>query len=268
MKVQVLEKADNDMRLLIRGVDVSYLNALRRVALAEVPSMAIDDVVVIESSSVLPDEILAHRLGLIPLTTDLDAYNLPEECACKSEFGCSLCRATLTLEIEATDSMKTVYSGDLIPENPDIKPVSSKIPIVKLAPDQKIKLEAYARLGHGKNHAKWQPVSKCVYKYLPKVQIDEARCNNCRRCARICPEGILVSVKGKIEIRNEIECTLCQDCMDACPTMPTAIKVTRDKDAFIFDIESTGALPTDRIVIEALNIMNKKIDGFLSLLNV
>ena len=98
MKIEVLEKDDIMIRLIIKDVDVTLMNTLRRIALAEVPSMAIDEVVMIENSSILQDEIIAHRLGLTPLKTDLDGYNLPEECSCESEFGCNLCRVTLTID--------------------------------------------------------------------------------------------------------------------------------------------------------------------------
>ena len=175
--IQILEKTDDLMRFIVRGVNVPFANALRRIALTEVPSMAIDEVVILENSSILHDEILAHRMGFIPLKTDLDSYNLLEECKCESELGCNLCRTNLTLEAEAKDKTTTVYSGDFKSENPDITPVSSKIPIVKLAPEQRVNLEAYARLGKGKNHAKWQPVSMCTYMYLPKIKVDLKRCD-------------------------------------------------------------------------------------------
>ena len=77
--MEILEKNDTNLRIIIREVDVPLMNALRRIALAEVPSMAIDEVVMIENSSILQDEIISHRLGLTPLKTDLDSYNLPEE---------------------------------------------------------------------------------------------------------------------------------------------------------------------------------------------
>src|SRR3990170_90071 len=152
----MLGKDETNIRLAIRGPDVPLMNALRRIALAEVPSMAIDEVVMIENSSIMQDEMIAHRLGLTPLKTDLDSYNLPEECACQSEFGCNLCRVTLTLDAEAKEGTRIVYSEELVSENPNISPVSDKIPIIKLAKGQKLKLEAYARLGKGKVHAKWQ----------------------------------------------------------------------------------------------------------------
>jgi len=268
VEVEILEKTDDYMRFIIKGVNVPFVNALRRIMLAEVPSMAVDDVVIIENSSMLQDEILAHRLGLIPLKTDLDSYNLPEECTCKSEFGCNLCRLSLTLETEAAEDVTTVYSKDLKSENPDITPVSDKIPIVKLAPEQKIKLEAYARLGKGKNHAKWQPVSMCAYKYLPRIKIDAEICNACGDCVKVCPKKILIKTEEGIKTQNEIECTLCQDCVDACPQNPPAIEISWEKDAFVFNIESTGALPVERIMLEAFNILDKKIGDFRKQLRV
>jgi len=266
MKLRVVDKTDVTARLIIEGVDVPFMNALRRIMLTEVPSMSIDETVVLENSSILHDEILAHRLGLVPLKTDLDSYNLPEECPCKSEFGCNLCRVTLTLDAEATDTVKTVYSSDLIPNNPDIAPVNDKIPVVKLAPTQRIRLEAYARLGKGKEHAKWQPVSVCAYKYFPRVKIDEKLCDACGKCVEVCPKRVLMNVGKKVEIRNITECTLCQDCVDACPKDPTAIEVSWDKDAFIFDVESNGGLPVKRILFEALRILDGKVENFLNLL--
>ncbi|MEM2439721.1 MAG: DNA-directed RNA polymerase subunit D [Candidatus Bathyarchaeia archaeon] len=264
----MLEKNENSMCLLIKGVDTSFINALRRNILAEVPCMAIDEVVIIENSSVLHDEIIAHRLGLIPLKTDLEGYNLPEECPCKSEFGCSLCRVTLTLDREAKEGTITVYSGELVSENPNIVPISDRIPIVKLAKGQKLRLEAYARLGRGKDHAKWQPVSTCTYKYLPKITIHTQNCDACGKCVEICPRKVLAKKEGKIEVRDLFACTLCQDCMDACPKEPPAIEVEWEKNAFIFNIESTGALPPERIMIEAVKVLKKQLKEFMSQIEV
>jgi len=262
VEIEFLEKTDDYMRLIVKGVNVPFVNALRRIMLTEVPAMAIDELVILENSSMLNDEILAHRMGFIPLKTDLDSYNLPEECTCKSEFGCNLCRLTLTLEAEATEKTITVYSEDLESENPDITPVSDKIPIVKLAQEQKIKMEAYARLGKGKDHAKWQPVSMCTYKYLPQIKIDVERCNACVECIKLCPEKVLIDMKEGIKTQNVIECTLCMDCVDACPQNPPAIEISWNKEAFVFRIESTGALPVERIMLEALKILDKKIKEF------
>ena len=126
------------MKLLLKGIDRVYANALRRFAISEVPCMAIDEIVIHENSSVLYDEILAHRLGLIPLTTDLEGYILPQDCDCKTSLGCTKCRVLLVLDAVATDEVKTIYSGDLVSEDTRVKPYVDNIPIIKLAPSQKL----------------------------------------------------------------------------------------------------------------------------------
>jgi DNA-directed RNA polymerase subunit D len=162
VSIDIIESDPAHLRILLKGIDRSYANAIRRLAISQIPTMAIDDVVILENSSVMFDELLSHRLGLIPLRTDLDRFNLPEDCDCKSALGCPKCRVLLVLDSEATDKVKTVTSGDLVSEDPETKAISDTIPIVKLAPGQKVKLEAYARLGKGSEHAKWQATSASV----------------------------------------------------------------------------------------------------------
>lgn len=268
MKIEVLEKDATTLRIIVKDVDVPLMNALRRIALAEVPAMAIDDVVMIENSSILQDEMIAHRLGLVPLKTDLDSYNLPEDCECQSEFGCPQCRVTLTLNAESTEETRSVYSGELVSENLDVVPVSEKIPIAKLAKGQKLKLEAYARLGKGKTHAKWQSVCGCGYKYYPKIQVPEEGCENCAKCVDICPKKVL-SMKGeKVDVRDLLSCTLCMDCVEVCPNKDEGIKVEWEKNAFVMNIESTGALPPERILQEATKILDKQLKEFKEELKV
>ena len=268
MNVQILEKNEDSIRFVVNGITASFANTLRRIILSEVPCMAIDDIMIIENNSVLHDEILALRLGLIPLKTDLDSYNLPEECSCKSELGCQLCRAVLILDVEAKTEERTVYSKDLVPEDPNVAPVSGEIPIVKLAPGQKIRLEAYAKLGRGKEHAKWQPVSACTYRYMPEIKIDLNRCDACGECVDVCSRRVLEKAEGKIKVKNLLECTLCADCVRICPKDPSAIEVKGNEESFIFYIESTGTLSIERIIDEAFKIYDKKYSEFLDQLLV
>ena len=162
--VELLEKVDERISVKFKNVPREYVNALRRLAISEVPTLAIDDVVMIDNSSVVHDEAVAHRLGMIPLRTDLKRFVMPHNCDCKSTLGCSKCRVLLVLDSEATERTRIVTSGELKSEDEEVKPVSSEIPILTLAPGQKVKFEAYARLGNGKSHAKWQPTSSAVVK--------------------------------------------------------------------------------------------------------
>jgi DNA-directed RNA polymerase subunit D len=162
--VDILERADEKIVIKFNNIPRQYINAIRRTSISEVPTLAIDDVVILENSSVMHDEAIAHRLGLIPLLTNLDRFVMPHECDCKSTLGCSKCRVLLVLDSEANEKTKVVMSGELVSEDELIKPVSKDIPIITLAPGQKLKFEAYARLGIGRDHAKWQPTSAAIVK--------------------------------------------------------------------------------------------------------
>jgi DNA-directed RNA polymerase subunit D len=162
--IKILEKDDNRVVLEFNNIPRQYVNALRRLSISEVPTFAIDDVVMLENSSVMHDEAVAHRLGLVPLRTDLQRFVLPNLCECKSTLGCTKCRVLLVLDSEANDKTKVVTSAELVSEDDIVKPISKEIPIIVLAPGQKLKFEAYARLGLGKDHAKWQPTSAAVVK--------------------------------------------------------------------------------------------------------
>ena len=162
--VEVVEKSNERIVVKFNNIPRQYVNSLRRLAISEVPTLAIDDVVILENSSVMHDEAVAHRLGLVPLRTDPGRFVMPHECDCKSTLGCSKCRVLLVLDAEANEKTKVVTSGEMVSEDEMVKPVSKDIPIIVLAPNQKLKFEAYARLGIGKDHAKWQPTAAAVVK--------------------------------------------------------------------------------------------------------
>jgi DNA-directed RNA polymerase subunit D len=152
MKIKVLEKNEREIKFSVEGLTPGLANALRRVMMTEVPTMAIEWVDFKKNDSVLPDEVLANRLGQIPLTFDKKAYNLQSKCKCEGK-GCSRCQVELVLK-EKGPGM--VYSGDLKSKAKDVQPVFDKIPIVELFEDEELQFEAIAQLGFGKEHVKWQ----------------------------------------------------------------------------------------------------------------
>jgi DNA-directed RNA polymerase subunit D len=160
--LEIVKESENRIVVKLKGIPLQYANALRRICLSGVPTFAIDDVVIIENSSVLADEGVAHRLALVPLRTDLSRFVEPSACDCHSELGCSRCRVLLMLDSGSTDTTKTITTQDLSSEDEVVKPVSPNIPIVQLAPGQKLKIEAYARLGRGSEHAKWNSATISV----------------------------------------------------------------------------------------------------------
>lgn len=152
IKIEILERKKHAIKFSVEGVKPSFANALRRIMISEVPTMAIEWVDFKKNDSALYDELIAHRLGLIPLTYDKRAYKLPEECR-EASVKDSQCYAKLTLKKRGPC---VVYSGDLKSEDESVKPVFDKIPIVELLENQELELIAYARLGYGREHIKWQ----------------------------------------------------------------------------------------------------------------
>jgi len=153
--LEVVSHDKQKMSVKLKGIELQYANALRRICLNGIPIFAIDTIDIIENTSVLADEGIAHRLGMIPLTTDTTRFVEPSKCECHSESGCSNCRVMLMIDSGDTDSTRTISSNELTSEDEVVKPTSDKIPIVVVAPGQRIKIEAYARLGRGTEHAKW-----------------------------------------------------------------------------------------------------------------
>jgi len=86
-------------KFTLSGATPAFANSLRRAMISEVPSLAIEDVRIYDNTSALFDEMLAHRLGLIPLKTDLSIHVPVQECGCGG-VGCPICTATYTLSVE------------------------------------------------------------------------------------------------------------------------------------------------------------------------
>ncbi len=183
----------------LKDIPLQYANALRRICLNGVPVFAIDTVDIIENSSVLADEALAHRLALIPIKTDLSRFVEPSKCDCKSETGCSNCRVMLILDSGDTDVTRTILSNELTSEDKDVSPISDKIPILQLAPGQRVKLEAYARLGRGTEHAKWNSSNISV---LTETNKENEHVLTVESTGALVPEQIILT--GVDELSNRL----------------------------------------------------------------
>ena len=197
--LDVISKDSEKIAIKLKGVPLQYANALRRVCLNGVPVFAIDTVDIIENTSVLPDEGLAHRLGLIPLKTDLSRFNEPSKCDCQSESGCSNCKILLVLDSGESAETRSVLSSELSSEDDTIKPVVDKIPIVQLAPGQKIKIECYARLGRGTEHAKWNSSNISI---LTDTDKDDEKILTVESTGALNPEQIVL--EGVQEVSKRI----------------------------------------------------------------
>ncbi|MGQ9514654.1 MAG: DNA-directed RNA polymerase subunit D [Thermoproteota archaeon] len=258
LELSIISSKENEIVFRIAEVTPALVNSLRRTILCDVPILAIHEVMFFENESPMHDEIIAHRLGLIPLTTPPNKYVRPEACDCGSELGCAKCRVSLLLDVTGSENANTtVYSSDLKSENPEVQPVSANIPITKLGPGKRLKLEAYARLGVGSSHAKWQPAATVSYKFQPIVNISQS-CDACGRCVEACPQKILKIQDGKLLVVDMDVCTVCRECIRACPKTPSAIQPDRIRDRFIFFLQSTGALPPSELISQAAQILKEK----------
>ena len=145
MSLQIIDQGEQKISVKLQGLPLQYVNALRRICLNGIPIFAVDTVDIYENTSILADEGISHRLGLIPLKTELSAIQTNNETD----------KVVLSLDSGVATETRTVFSNELKSQDDVIKPVSDNIPIVTLAPNQRIKFEAHARLGRGTEHAKW-----------------------------------------------------------------------------------------------------------------
>jgi DNA-directed RNA polymerase subunit D len=245
---------ENNARFQLAGCTTPFANSVRRAMIGEVPTLAIETVKIYDNTSALFDEMLTHRLGLIPIRSDESCLVPLSRCACGGE-GCPSCSVILTMSIEGP---AMVYSRDLISQDPRIGPAEPDIPIVKLIKDQKVVLEARAVMSVGREHAKWQPTTACGYKLQPVIEIND-QCDGCGQCVDECPRGILEVRKGRVAvIEGQLdECSLCQLCVRACMNTgigdEPGIVVTTDDSRFLFVVEGDGSLPVREIIGHALD---------------
>lgn len=253
MELEMRENKEDRKSFVISDITPAFMNSIRRVILQEVPVMAIDDVEISANDTVMGDEVLAHRLGQMPIKTP-EGYLLPSECGCR-EGRCSNCSVELDLDMEGAC---VVRASDLETSDSEAGPVQGDAPIVRLGEDQKLKLTAIARLGVGKDHANWQP-AVASYKYMPVIDIDQDARDDWSPCVEACPEDILVEEDGELKVTDVEKCTLCRACTEACSE---AIEVEGDPTKFIFYVESTGSMPPERIIKDALEVLEEKCSEF------
>ena len=180
MSLEIISENEQKVSVKIKGVPIQYANALRRICLNGVPIYAVESVDVLENSSVLADEGIAHRIGLIPLRTDLEA----------SKDGNENDKIMLTLDSGISDETKTILSGDFKSQDSSVHPISNDIPIVNLAPGQSLKIEAYARLGKGTEHAKWNSANVAT---LTESEKNDERILTVESTGALDPKHIILS---------------------------------------------------------------------------
>ncbi|MHA2366222.1 MAG: DNA-directed RNA polymerase subunit D [Candidatus Hodarchaeales archaeon] len=253
MEIELLsiDKETNTALFRLKNSNPAFANALRRILLMEVPVLAIDEVIILENTSPLYDEIISHRLGMIPLTTPSGM-----ESSDMDEWGITL---TLEKEGETMGGIDTVYSGEFQSEDPAIGPVSDNIPILRMTKGQRIVVQALARLGTGKTHAKWQS-GICAYKYEPIIHIDNKKNFVWEDVVNSCPPKILeIDENGELTVIDSNKCILCGLCVEKVPEKG-GIEITTSGKDFLFSLTSLGQLPVLDLLSEGVKVLKSKAE--------
>ena len=258
MEIRILEnnKEQGKLSFILKDSNPVFVNTLRRLMIDEVPTMAIEDVEFSKNNSILYDEMIAHRLGLVPLKTDLKSYNLPEKCKCERK-GCNRCQLKMVLKV--TKGSGTVYASELKSKDPAVKPVYGDMSIVKLLKGQTLELEATAVLGRGKSHIKWSPCH-AYYKYKPVIEIT-GEVKNPEAVIEVDHNNIFEIKDRKLAVNKDrvLECDLSHDFSE----IDKNVKITASNTDFVFYIESFGQLSCKEIVNKAIDIFDEQLDEFV-----
>jgi len=254
LKINVLEKSDEKIVFTLEGTSVGFANALRRTMISGVPTMAVDWVDFQNNEGALFDEMMAHRIGLIPLKFDLSKFNFMDECECGGK-GCPLCEIVLVINKKGPS---IIHSNDMKSTNKEVRPVYDNIPITEIGPDKSIKLEAFAHLGFGKNHAKNQAAVAVCSGYPEIVSSGIAA----KKIVDAFPKGVLKLTGTKISIEDPLKVDEFRDVLDQFKGK-AEVKVSDNK--FVFSVESVCGLKVEDIVIEAAKRVGNKAEEFKKL---
>lgn len=219
------------------GVDAPIANALRRIMIAEVPTMAFEDINLYQNTCVLPDEVLVHRLGLIPLQAD------PRNFQDMSDTYTGDNTLLFILSVKANSEGRTpVYARDLkwVPQagqedwNPeDVGPIHPDVLITQLGPGQEIEAELFCSKGVGREHAKWSPVSTASYKLMPEISFTSPITgDSAQTLVDVCPMNVFDIEDGQAIVKNVEKCTMCRECIRS-PEFEEVIKLRRLRSHFI-----------------------------------
>jgi DNA-directed RNA polymerase II subunit RPB3 len=288
-QIEIVSQREDALRFVLSDTDVSVANALRRVMIAEVPTLAIDVVFFHDNTTVLSDEFLAHRLGLLPIRVNPSTANGNQGvgfftdrnfCDCGGSF-CPKCAAIFYLDArnDGQTEVLSVYTNDIKCSNPDVEIAgySSKeeltmasdlekgegIVIAKLGRGQALKFMAFATKGIGKIHAKWSPVAIASYTFEPRVVLNDARLDEINDAQKTefvesCPAKVYELRSKKVLLANEANCVFCNKCLEKGREFKrkgdddNVVSIGTVPNRFIFTVETVGSLRPDEVVVAAL----------------
>jgi len=285
MQIAVTKLNEECIEFDLIGVDAAIANALRRILLAEVPTVAVETVWIAVNTSIIQDEVLAHRIGLIPLRidpsklddvvdgeeTDRDTIVLHYAVECTyetpSEGSSSSNSNRMVNDVAYSSSLTWMPQGNQSDVFPDsIRPVHEDIVLAKLRPGQRIEFEAHCRRGIGKDHTKYSPVATASYRLLPVIEFMEPITGqSAAELESMCPMKVfdIEDMGGvpTVKVARPRNCTLCRECIRK-DGWNEKVKLRRKADHFLFSVESSGCIPPVDIIKEAISILREKARKF------
>jgi len=272
MKAKLLAQREDSVKVVLEETEPAFVNALRRVLIADVPKMAIEDVEFhlgpiraedgreYESVAPLFDEIVAHRLGLVPIPTDLSLYNRREDCPTCHGEGCPSCTIIYSLNKRGPG---LVTSADMEPiGDTKLRPKDQGIPIVQLAEGQAILIYATAQLGTGKDHAKWQATHGVGYAYYPTLKAGSKTVDALDPNVPFCSAHMLTTSLEEETVELPDDCTLCRKFREAYKV--DSVKIASDPTRFVLQFETDGSLAAKDVLTKALDILAERFGDLAS----
>ena len=256
MKIQVDDIQPKQAALTVIDNEIYLINSLRRIMLSELPKLAIEHVIIYDNTTALFDEIISHRLGLIPIATDLSLLNFRDECVCNGE-GCPSCTVRYTLSKEGEGM---VHSGDLQPNEKSWRIKEGHVPIVELFDDQRLILEVEAVLGRGRDHAKWQPIIAPGYRFNPTIRFDPKQKEDVESFVKELPEGLVTMKKDTLELRDIKDLAVFESYFQKEKIDFIAIEL--DDNNIQFHFQTDGSLDAKDALTASIQIFADKLDEF------
>lgn len=228
MAVRVLDHTDEQIRFVLEDTPVAIANALRRVMISEVPTMAIDELQVESNTSIMQNEFLAHRMCLLPLL-------------CKETVQ----KATFELDVTCEGAARDVLARDLVSLTDGVEICHPDALLAKLCQGQTLKFQATAQWGTGAQHAKWSPVCTATYRFIADIPPEDED-----------------SEDEQDEVLRAIQLEDRAFCAEDIGQDPSAhhISMKYRADAYLFTVETKGSLAPHEIVQQAFRVLQGKLD--------
>ncbi|KAI5180159.1 DNA-directed RNA polymerases I and III subunit RPAC1 [Nematocida sp. AWRm80] len=243
----------------VNNIDPSVVNAIRRTILSDTPTMAIEWVYIKENDTVMADEIIAHRLGLVPIVCNPDHFEALER---KEGFNPETdTDPTNSIHLEliirnTTKETRNIYSDDIRIVTPTTGvSLKKNVLITRLGPQQKLQCKMIAIKGIGREHSKWMPTSVCYYRCINKLQIKDRTI--LPQIEKYFREGLT-----KIDSEYHIDPNTLLINPEVQAKYPDQIKVSVEDNCFLFEIEPISEPPL-QILQRSLKVLQSKLDTLL-----